>query len=445
MSAQEKLFPRDPGRSYPVLVRGEGVHVWDENGRRYLDATSGIAVSSFGHANETLARALYDQAMRLDFQTSMYYVNDRAIEMAELVSEITPGDLNHLYPTSGGSESVETAIKIARQYHMITGNANKTIVIGRWQSYHGNTFGALAASGLTSRRAPYTPYLPAFPHISAAYCYRCPHGCSYPSCELACAKELERLILETGPDYVSAFIAEPIVGAAGAAMAPPPGYYEEIRAICDKYNVLFIADEVITGFGRTGKYFGIQHWDVLPDMMAVAKGMGAGLAPIGGVITSKRIYDAFIDTKTPCINSYTFGGSPIPAAAAIAAIRMLRDGNWPEKVAQKGEYFFKKMQRLYEIPIVGDIRGKGLLAGIELVADQKSKTPFPREQKTSDRLFWLGLDRGVLTYPGGGAWKSVLGDHVLLCPPFTITESQIDELVDMLESTLRTLAAEKGK
>lgn len=437
-----RILRRDLARDYPVLVRGEGVYVWDEAGRRYLDATSGISVSCVGHGNARVAEALRRQAMTLAYATSGYFANVPAMRLAERIGRLTPGDLHHLFFTTGGSEAVETAIKLARRYHLARGNAGKYLVIGRWASYHGATAAALSAGGHAPRRQTYTPYLLSFPHVVPAYCYRCPFGLTYPSCGLACAGDLEREILRAGPENVAAFIAEPIVGAAAGALVPPDGYFEQIRATCDRYDVLFIADEVITGFGRTGRFFAMEHWPVVPDMMAVAKGMSGGYAPLGAVVVSDRIGAVFQESMASFAHGFTYSDHPLSCAAALEVLDIIEEDDLVAGAARLGEYLLARLEELRQHPAVGDVRGRGLLAGIELVQDQASREPFPAQRRVADRLFALCLERGLIIYPGGGMVDGHAGDQFLLCPPYIVTRSQIDDLVTTLDDALSALEHE---
>ncbi len=436
------IFQRDLTRHYPMLVRGEGVYVWDDQGRRYLDSTSGISVSCIGHGRERVAEALRRQAMTLAYTTSGYFTNQPAEALAEQISRLAPGDLNNVFFTTGGSESVETAIKLARRYHLERGKAQKHLVIGRWASYHGATLAAVAASGHVVRRRLYTPYLLPFPHIAAAYCYRCPFDKTYPACGLACARDLERAILQAGAEHVAAFIAEPIVGAAAGAVVPPPDYFAAIREICDRHDVLFIADEVITGFGRTGAYFAMEHWGIVPDLMTVAKGIGGGYAALGAVLVSDRVKRAFSENMAAFAHGFTFSNHPLSCAAALEVLAIIEEERLVEAAARQGAYLQDRLRHLYRHPIVGDIRGMGLLAGVELVRDRETREPFDATARIADRLFQLCLERGVIIYPGSGMVEGPRGDQFLLCPPFIISPAQIDELVDALSGALDALTHE---
>lgn len=424
----------------PVLVRGEGVYVFDEYGKKYLDAIAGIAVVSVGYGREEVVEAMEQQARELPYCISNIFVNQPSQALAERLAELTPGDLNQIHFVSGGSEAVETAIKLARQYHIKNGQPDRHLVIARRQSYHGATLGALSATGMSGRRDKYIPLLLDFPHIAPSYCYRCPFGQEYPGCNLACAQELEQAILEAGPDKVSAFIAEPVVGSASGATVPPLEYFPRIREICSKYGVLFIADEVITGLGRTGKNFGIDHWSVVPDMMTLAKSLGGGYTPLGAVVVSDRIRRVFEDKGSAFEHIFTYASNPLSTAISLAVIDILVKDDLVNRSAQMGEILFRKVGALQEKhATIGDVRGKGLLLGIELVQDQETNAPFSPDLKVSKQLGSIALENGLVIYPGSGSVDGVQGNHFLICPPLIISEEEIDEIVEKLDASLSQL------
>ncbi len=431
-----RLLPRDVTRHYPKIVRAEGVNIYDDSGKRYLDAIAGIAVVNVGHGRAQVVEALAAQAQTISYVQSSIFDNEPANELAERVGRFTPPGLNHAYFVSGGSEANESAIKLARQYHLERGEPTRYLVISRWQSYHGGTLGALSLSGMVGRREKFTPLLLDFPHIAECNCYRCPFGLSYPSCEVRCAQELESAIKHVGPQNVSAFIAEPIVGAAAGATTPPPEYFTIIREICDRYGILFIADEIITGFGRTGKNFGIEHWNVTPDIITAAKGLSGGYAPLGALIAHDKIRDAFVQTGSAFVHGYTMAGNPLAAAVGVAVLDIVEQEQLVARVASLEEGFFRRGRALLKHRSVGDVRGKGLLMGIELVKDQQTKETFPPALRANAKLAAICLRRGLVIYPGGGTADGINGDHFLLCPPFTIGESELDEVFNILDEAL---------
>lgn len=438
---QGHYFLRDFNIPFPMMVRGEGNYLVDADGNRYIDSTSGIAVVNIGHGNERVSRVMYEQARTLAFTTTVLFSNPTQYELSDRIASMAPGDLNTTYFTSGGSESAETAIKLARQYHLARGKTNKILVIGRWQGYHGNTLGALSVSGYTGRRLPYVPYLLPFPHIVPCYCYRCPFEKAYPSCGMACAYDLQRVIDQYGADNISAFFAEPIVGAAIGAAVPPPEYFRIIREICDRNDVLFVSDEVMCGFGRTGKNFRIEHWGVIPDMIMTAKGMAGGYVPIGGVIVRDSIKEVFIEKKMPFNHGYTYSGNPLCCRVANEVLAIIEEEHLVEQAAEKGDHLFLQGKRLLNHPVVGDVRGKGLLMGIELVEDSKTKIDFDPAFNASGKLFNLCLQRGIVIYPCSGSINGVKGNHFLICPPFTISYKEIEAIIKRLDEALEEFEA----
>lgn len=418
------------------LIRAEGIYLHYDDGSRAIDASGGPICVGIGHGRKEVAEAAMEQMASLSYGFETPIVKD----LLKTIARFTPGDLNRAYLCSGGSEAVEAAIRFARHYHVQTGNQGKYKVIGRWVSYHGNTLGAASISGGVGRRIEYDPLLIPFPHIEACYCYRCPFHLTHPECEVLCASKLEEAIVREGPDSVSAFIAEPIVGATAGCLVPPDDYFPRIREICDQYNVLFIADEVMTGFGRTGKNFCMEHWGVLPDMMTVAKGLTSGYAPMGAVIVSEKLMSPAEPRVSDFGNILTFSYHPVVAAIAKKVIEIMVDENLVERSAQMGGYLHKKLAALREHSIVGDVRGRGLFAGLELLRDKETREPFEADAKVAERVLVAARRRGVALYSGAGMADGRRGDHIMVAPPFIVTESQIDEIVGTLKDALDEVA-----
>jgi len=433
------VFTLDPTRHYPTLVYGEGVYVTDDQGKKYLDAIAGIGVACIGYGRKRVADAMAAQALRLSYAASNIFGNQPTNRLASQLAALTPGDLQYIHFTSGGSEAIEVSIKLCRQYHLERGQPHKHKMISRWLSYHGATLGALSVTGMVGRRKKYLPILLDWPHIPPAYCYRCPFDSSYPDCGVACARALETTIQEIGADVVMGFVAEPVVGAAGAALVPPPEYWPIIRETCDRYDMLLIADEVFTGFGRTGRSFAVDHWNVVPDMIAMAKGISGGYAPLGAVAVSNRIRAVFEDNKTPFDHIFTYSGSPIATTAASEALRIWEEEHLAEHAASLGEYFLKQLGTLKEHWVVGDVRGMGLMAGIEFVLDQSTKQPFPAEKLVARQVAQTALQNGLVTYPSTGMADGVRGDAISLFPPLIFTAQHVDECVSKLHETLTHL------
>jgi len=437
------LIMRDINRDYPFIVEGKGVYLRDSNGKEYIDASSGsAAVSNLGHGVQEIIKAVTEEANRMAYCPSHFFANRCAVELAETLAAITPGRLNDIWFVSSGSEATENAVKIARQYHVENGDPGRHIIIGRWQAYHGATLGALGYGGLTSRRRMYVPQLFNAPHIPPAYCYRCPYEKTYPECGILCARELENTIQRLGYENVSAFIAEPVVGAALGAVPPVKEYFPIVREICDRYGVLFIDDEVMTGFGRTGKLFAIQNWNVEPDIMVMAKGISAGYMPLSAVAVRDDFSQHMRENGTNIVCGHTYAAHHIAAAAGLSAIKYMQKNDVIPKAMETSAYFHEKLHILYRHPIIGDIRGLGLFAGLELVADRKTKEPFAPRQLVSKRIGDRALEKGLITYPGSGSVNGVAGDHILLAPPLTITSEEIDRIVSILDETLNEISGE---
>ena len=442
MHKKGHVFYRNLHRSYPLVDRGEGVYLYDSQGRRYLDGSGGSLVVSIGHGVKEVAEAALSQMEKVSFAHTSQFTSAPQEELAEALAKLAPGDLNRVIFVSGGSEATESAIKLARQYHLERGKTKKYKIIGRWRSFHGATLGALSAGGQTVRRAPFNPLLLDFPHIPPAYCYRCPYGRPYPGCDLECAWELERAVIGEGVETISAFIAEPIVGAAAGALVPPPEYFRIIREVCDRYDILFIADEVMTGMGRTGMPFAIEQWGVTPDMIITGKGISSGYAPLGAVIVSDRICRVIEGGSGAFIHGHTYMGHPLSCAIGLAVLRYLEDHRLIERAKRMGEALMAELEQLKGHPLVGDVRGKGLMAALELVVDKASKTPFPRDLRVAEAVAGQAFQKGLILYPGSGGADGLNGDHILIGPPFIISEPEIKEMVRTLGEALDEI--EKG-
>jgi len=443
------VFYRNPFSYYPTVVHGEGAYLYDEHGKRYLDACGGAVVSSLGHSVPEIAGAIKAQLDRVEFAHTSQFTNASQEKLARMLTERAPGGLNHAYFVSGGSEAVESAMKLARAYWVQMGRPDKWMVIGRDQSYHGNTLGALAAGGNRWRRAIYEPMLFKAPRVAPCFCYRCPFDRRPESCALECAEDLERAILEAGPEKVAAFIAEPIVGATAGALVPHPDYFRRVREICDRYDVLFIADEVMTGLGRCGSWYAIRQFGVVPDMLCLAKGLAAGFVPIGATLVHDRIVDTFANRRHIFQHGHTYMGHPLATAAGVAVIEYIEQHGLIERSRRLGEELLDRLrQALGGHPHVGDIRGRGLFVGIEFVADRETKAPFEPELAFHRTLRETAFRKGLVIYPMGGTIDGRRGDHALIAPPFVITRAQIGRLVELLvqsiDATVAQLAPEAG-
>lgn len=440
---RDNIFYRNPTKYYPTAKRGEGVYIYDTEGKRYIDGSGGAVVVSIGHGVREIQDAMMEQAELISFTHGSQFTTKAAQTLAERLVAIAPPGLDRVYYLSGGSEAVETAIKMARQYQVDRGVPSKFKVISRWTSYHGNTLGALALSGHTGRRRYHQPLLQHTPHIVPAYCYRCPFGREPEKCSLECADDLERAILYEGPDSVSAFIAEPVVGATAGALVPKDGYFQRIREICDRYDVLLIVDEVMTGIGRTGRNFAVDHWGVVPDMIVCAKGLASGYTPIYCVITREKVREAIMNGNGAFVHGHTYSQNPLSCSVACAVLDYIEKHDLVRRSAVMGDYLVKKLQDLRRHAIVGDVRGLGLFAGVELVRKKETKEPFDPKQRINVLIGNRAFEKGLISYPGNGGADGVRGDHVLLAPPFIITEEQIDEIVTILDESINEVTREQ--
>ncbi len=433
------VFHNDMRRTIPTIDRGEGVYLYDRSGKRYLDGSSGPLACNIGHGVREIAEALMEQTEKVSFVFHTQFTNEPIEKFADLISDMAPGDLNRVLFVSSGSEASEMAGKIAHQYHLERGEGRKELVVSRWLSYHGMTTGALSMSGLVARRRDFANSLLPYPKIQPCYCYRCPFKSEYPGCGIACAHKLREAIQLTGPEYISAFIAEPVVGAAAGAITPPPEYFKIIRELCDEFDILFIADEVMTGFWRTGKNFGIDHWDVVPDMITFGKGASAGYFPLAGVIVTERLYQVLRDGRGKFAPLHTYQGTPLAGAVGTRIIEYCKRNDLCGNVNRVEGYLMDQLNTLYTYPIVGDVRGKGLMTGIEFVRDKETKEPFDFKEfaKLSQLTSRKAFENGLIIYPGGGTVDGYRGDHILVAPPLTISKDEIDELIFLLNQTIR--------
>jgi adenosylmethionine-8-amino-7-oxononanoate aminotransferase len=365
---------RDLYRDYPRIERGDGVYFYDEQGNRYLDGAGGAsAVTNIGHGRERIAEVMARQARTVAYTPAFCFSSAPIEGLAQAIAELTPGDLTNVWFVSGGSEATENAVKLAHQHFQERGQPSKQIIISRWQSFHGNTLGALGYGGHTFRRRRYLGMYQNQPHIAPAFPYRCAYargGGTHCACDLSCAAELEREIQLQGAENVAAFIAEPVVGAALGAVPAPPGYFQAVREICDRYDVLFIADEVMTGFGRTGRAFGIDHWGVVPDLLACAKGLGAGYVPLGAVVATERVLAPILKARQNLVGGHTYAAHTLSCAVGVEALRILCEERLIQNADRVGGYLLEQLKGLLAHPLVGDVRGLGLMAGIELVRDK---------------------------------------------------------------------------
>lgn len=421
-------------KEYPVIDFGEGIYVCDINGNKYIDCAAGAAVANIGHGIPEVVDAMYEQAKKITYVYGSAFTSEARERLATQIIDMAPAGMERVFFCSGGAEALESILKITRQYQLEAGRPSKYKMISRWQSYHGNTVATLSMGGRPSWRKKYEPYLLHMPHISQCNCYHCPYQLTYPSCKLTCAKELERVIKYEGPETVAGFLLEPITGTTACASIPPDGYMQTIREICDKYDVLFCADEVITGFGRTGKNFAMDHFGVVPDLISVAKGLGGGYVPIGAVIAHKKVVDAFENGSGSLVHSYTFGSNPLACAGASAVLKYIKDQELVERSAKMGKVFLQKLKSsLGDMPMVGDIRGIGMLIAIEFVKDKDTREPFDPSLQVCQRITDYCFKHNVIVLSGlVGTADGVCGEAMQISPPFTITETDMEMVVNTL-------------
>jgi adenosylmethionine-8-amino-7-oxononanoate aminotransferase len=428
------ILHRTANADMPVAVGGKGVELFDSNGKRYIDASGGAAVSCLGHGHPDVLAALHKQLDTLAYAHTGFFTTEIAERLADRLVEDAPAGLDHVYLVSGGSEAVEAALKMARQYFVEKGETQRRHIIARRQSFHGNTLGALATGGNEWRRAQFKPLLIETHHIDPCYAYRLQEDNESDEAYAArSAQALEDKILELGADQVIAFVAETVVGATAGAVPPVADYFKRIRAICDKYGVLLVLDEVMCGMGRTGTLHACEQDGISPDLMTFAKGLGGGYQPVGAVLLSRKIFEAFSKGSGFFQHGHTYMGHPMAAAAGLAVQEILRrDGLLANVVAMGGHLQRRLQERFANHHHVGDIRGRGLFRGIEFVADRSTKAPFDPSRKLNALVKREAMARGLMVYPMGGTIDGVQGDHVLLAPPFIVNEGHIDTIVERL-------------
>src|SRR5574341_1013826 len=438
------VFHRDPRVKYPVAVRGDGAYLVDREGKRYLDASGGAAVSCLGHSDPAVIGAIQRQLERLPCAHTSFFTNEPMEALADALIARAPRFFDKVYFVSGGSEAMEAALKLARQYFVEKGEPQRAHVIGRRQSYHGNTLGALAVGGNQWRRKQFEPLLIKTTHVSPCYAYRGKQaGESDAAYAERLARELEAEIQRLGTDRVIAFVAETVVGATLGAVPPVPGYFKRVREICDRYGVLLILDEVMCGMGRCGTLWAFEQEGVVPDLVAIAKGLGAGYQPIGALLVSKQVGDAIIGGSGFFQHGHTYIGHAAACAGALAVQKRLHDDGVLARVKPMGDALERRLRDHFgNHPHVGDIRGRGLFRGIELVEDRATKKPYDPKLRMHARVKRKAMQAGLMCYPMGGTLDGVQGDHVLLAPPFIVEEAQLDELVDKLAGAIATLEEE---
>jgi adenosylmethionine-8-amino-7-oxononanoate aminotransferase len=428
---------------YPEISHGKGVYLYDVHGKRYLDGSAGAVTASIGHGVQEVLDAMAEQAGKVAFVYRSHFTSRAAEELCERLAELSPGDVNWTFLVNSGSEATETAMKVAIQYWQEAGRPQKSRVLSRWMSYHGITMGALSMSGHVLRRRRFVSQLDDLPVARTPYPYRSPYAGTPQEQAERYADELETAIARLGAENVAAFIAEPIVGATGGAVVPPDGYFQRIREICDKHEVLLIADEVMTGIARTGRMFAMEHWGVAPDMITLGKGIGAGYTPIAATMVSERVIDVIRRGSGSIMGGHTLSANPLSAATALAVLDYVQKNDLVERSARLGQVLSDKLKAVAETSaIVGDVRGLGLMIGIEFVQDKATKQPFELATNITGKIIRKAFNNGLLIYPAQGGLDGQAGDAVIISPPLTIDEAQIDELVESFARSLRELERE---
>ena len=439
-----RILHRSIGPTLPHAASAQGVYITDTTGRRYLDASGGAAVTSVGHAHPEVLAAMRAQIDNLCYAHTSFFTTDAAEALAEKLVNLAPEGLNYVYLVSGGSEAVEAALKMARQYFVEIGAPQRRHIIARRQSYHGNTIGALATGGNAMRRKQFQPILPETHHVSPCYAYREKGAEESPEAyAIRLADELEAKILELGPEEVMAFVAEPVVGATLGAVASVADYFKRVRAVCDKYGVLLILDEVMCGMGRTGTVFACEQDGVIPDIVTIAKGLGGGYQPIGAVMLSDKIYDSFANGSGLFQHGHTYIGHRVAAATANKVVEIIARPETLANVNAMGARLHSGLEAMLGTsPHVGDIRGRGLFRGIELVADRDTKTPFDPSRKIHAKIKRQAMARGLISYPMGGTIDGIHGDHILLAPPYIIEADEVDLIIERIADAINAAIAE---
>jgi adenosylmethionine-8-amino-7-oxononanoate aminotransferase len=427
------------GEALPSVARAEGSWVWDTEGRRYLDGSSGAVVVSLGHGHPDALRALREQAGQVTYAVRAQFTNEPAERLAARLADLAPGDLDQVLLVSSGSEAVETALRLALQHWSERGRPEKRWVISRRGSYHGSTLGALSLSGHPVRRRHVEPLLHGFPAVPQPSRYRCQASGACPPCDLACVQAFEAAILAAGSENVAAVVVEPVVGATGGAIVPAPGYHQRLREICDRHEVLLIADEVLTGVGRCGRFLAVEHWETVPDLVALGKGLGAGYVPLAAVLARRPVIDAIAAGSGLLATGHTHSANPLAAAVGLAVLDATVREGLVERAGRLGPELGAELGDLLEShPVLGDVRGLGLLWGLELVADRAARRPFPRERGVTERFLAICQANGLLLYPASDGFN----DAVLVAPPLNMPEDDLRLLVVLVDRSLSELEAE---
>ncbi|MFJ7636899.1 aspartate aminotransferase family protein [Peribacillus sp. NPDC097206] len=435
---QSSLIKPFLGVAYPTISHGKGVYLYDKEGKDYLDASSGAVTSNIGHGVQEIADAMVQQASQVSFVYRSQFTSEAAEKLARKIADLTNGKLPYSFFVNSGSEATETALKIAIQHWQEKGKPRKQKIISRWMSYHGITIGALSMSGHPIRRERFTALLESYPSVAPPYCYRCPYQLDHRTCGMACALELESSIRRIGADNIAAFICEPVIGAAGGAIVPPNGYFQKLKKICEEHDILFIADEVMTGFGRTGKMLASEHWGVEPDIITFGKGISGGYTPIAAAAMTEKVLEPIMNGSRSIMGGHTLSANPLSCAIALAVLEYMEDNDLVEHSAKRGKELFNGLKKLAKkYSFIGDLRGRGLLIGMEFVQDKETKEPFPKTLDVTAEIIKAGMNNGIILYPASAGLDGINGAAIIISPPLIITKEESAELLRRLDSTLR--------
>jgi len=423
-------------KKLPFIQRAHGIRMWDDAGKEYIDACSGAVICNIGYGDRRIEKVIAEQAQETFFAYRTQFENEPAVRLARDLVKYSAPHLNRVFYVSGGSEAVESAMKLCRQYFYNRGEGSRHLFISRVPSYHGSTLGALALTSYAPLEIPFRPMIQAYPKIPAPYCYRCAYHKEYPHCDLECARALETTLLKLGPENIAAFVVEPIVGASIGALVPPEDYFSLIQETCEKYGIFLILDEVMTGFGRTGKLFAYEHWDIEADIVALSKGMASGYYPLGAIMTRDSTVDEVINNGG-FAHGHTYAGNPMACAVGLEVFRIIREERLAENSARMGRLLKAGLTDLEErYGIIGQVRGKGLLLALEFVRDRETRAPFPAEKEMNLLLTDMASEEGLIVYPRKPI-NGLAGDHVLVSPPLIVNEAEIHEIVDRLDRALK--------
>lgn len=426
-----------------MAYRGNGIYIYDDRGKKYLDGSSGAMTVNLGHNNPEITQAIKEQLDLLTFSYRSQFTNQPLEELCKEIASLTPGDLMYVSLANSGSEATELAMKMAYSYWVAKNRPMKRRIISRWSSYHGSTMGSLSMSGNAARRKEYAPYLSDYPVLELPFCRLCPYEKEPSDCNLFCANYLQKMINRFGSENISAVICEPVTGASGAGITPPDGYFERIQEICRNNDILLILDEVITGFGRTGKYFAAEHWNLQPDIIVFGKGISSGYVPLSGIVVRQHIYEEMARSGVNFSTGHTFSGNPLAAANALAVLKYMKKNDIVKKVEYKGLILEKALKEMMErCRMVCDIRGKGLLWGVEFSKDKSGRNFFYPKDNITERVVKACFSSGLIVYPSSGFIDGKYGDSVLISPPLIIAEKEINLLTELLETSIRSVEKE---